>query len=140
MCTWFRRLVGGRNKKGEIVMDSTIRFKNLTPHAVTIRVGCLDLVIPPSGWVAQVNSYEIPSDPIGGIATVRRVWETVEGLPYPVNGVVYLVSPLVLEHVRGRDDVLAPDTGPTAIRDAAGQIEAVQRLIRAGDRLLNDCC
>jgi hypothetical protein len=103
---------------------------NLTPHAVTIRVGDCDVVIPPSGRVARVTSQEVPGDPIWNVPTVRRVWGGVEGLPGPAPGILYLVSSLVLEHVHGRDDVLAPDTGPTAVRDAAGQIVAVRRLVR----------
>jgi hypothetical protein len=105
-------------------------FVNLTPHAVTLRVGERDLVIPPSGRVARVSSREVPCDPFGDVPTVRREWGAVEGLPDPAPDTIYLVSALVLEHVRGRDDVVAPDTGPTAVRDAAGQIVAVRRLVR----------
>jgi hypothetical protein len=106
-------------------------FVNLTPHAVTIRVGDRDIVIPPSGRVVRVASREVPGDSVGDIPTVRREWGAVEGLPDPAPETIYLVSSLVLEHVQGRDDVVAPDTGPTAVRDAAGQIVAVRRLVRA---------
>jgi hypothetical protein len=109
---------------------TTPRLINLAPHAITIRVGDSDLTIPPSGQVARVTSQEVPGDPVGDIPTVRRVWGDVDGLPAPAPDTVYLVSSLVLEHVRGRDDVMAPDTGPTAIRDSAGQIVAVRRFVR----------
>jgi hypothetical protein len=111
-------------------MDSP-RLVNLTPHAITIRAGDCDLTVPPSGQVARVTSREVPGDPIGNVPTVRREWGAVDGLPEPAPGTVYLVSSLVLEHVHGRDDVVAPDTGPTAVRDAAGQVVAVRRLVRA---------
>ena len=60
------------------------------------------------------------------------VWGPVVGLPDPQPGVVLLVSTLVLGHVVGRTDVMAPATGPTddAIREG-GQVVAVTRLVRA---------
>lgn len=39
----------------------------------------------------------------------------------------FSVSSLVAQAVVGREDVVAPDTGPTAIRDEAGRIVAVRR-------------
>jgi hypothetical protein len=51
--------------------------------------------------------------------------------PSPQPGVYYLVSSRVASHpaLRGRQDVLSPDTGPTAFRQN-GQIIAVTRLAR----------
>ncbi|RLI11543.1 hypothetical protein DRO33_03915 [Candidatus Bathyarchaeota archaeon] len=43
---------------------------------------------------------------------------------------VYVVSSLVAQAVKGRKDVVAPDTGPTAIRNEQGQIVAVTRFQR----------
>ncbi len=57
----------------------------------------------------------------------------VEGLPEPEAGTVFIVSGLVGGQVKGRDDVVVPGTGPKdgAVRNDAGHIVAVTRLIRA---------
>lgn len=60
-------------------------------------------------------------------------WGVVEGLPGPevAPGAVYIVSLLVLDRCAGRDDVVAPATGPNdgARRNEKGQIAAVTRLV-----------
>ena len=43
---------------------------------------------------------------------------------------IYIVSSLVAQAVAGRNDVVAPDAGPTAIRNEQGQIVAVTRFQR----------
>ena len=53
----------------------------------------------------------------------------VSGLPAHTGDVYYIASSIVAAAVN-RVDVFAPDTGPdSAIRNANGQIEAVQRLL-----------
>lgn len=113
-----------------------MRFINLCPHALTLRpqVGA-DLVVPPSGSVARVKT--IPATP--GFLVTRdfgtfevappTTYGAVEGLPEPVDGVIYLVSGQVREQV-ARKDVFSPGTGPEdgAIREK-GQVVAVTRLI-----------
>lgn len=121
---------------------------NLTPHALTLRLSDgSDLVVPPSGTVARVATKpgaltEIPGVPVP-VATATEYGE-IEGLPAPVEGVVYLVGALVLGRAFGRADVFGPGTGPNdgAIREPElledgtpnpkkGQIVAVTRLIAA---------
>ena len=48
--------------------------------------------------------------------------------PEPAEGTIYLVSSMV-QGAMPRKDVQAPDTGPTAIRDAQGNVWAVVGLI-----------
>lgn len=109
---------------------------NLTPHAITLRHAPYDYdtVIGPSGSVARVSS--VPGSmrtesiiPIYGSPT----WGEVIGLPEPAEGVIYIVSALVAARVPEREDVVSPGTGPNdgAVRDAAGHILAVTRLISA---------
>ena len=107
-----------------------MRFMNLTPHPITIRCADGDMVIEPSGHVARVATVEEDAGNIVGVPTIRRTLGDVEGLPDPQDGTVYIVSSMVLSAVRGRDDVVAPDTGPTAVRDDDGRIVAVTRLVR----------
>ena len=55
----------------------------------------------------------------------------VEGLPEPIDGgTLYIVSVVVLTALKGsRVDVVCPDTGKTAVRDAEGKIQAVRQWI-----------
>jgi len=118
-------------------------FVNLTPHI--IRIKGINLVtqkehvceVPPSGDVATCRPimgatqkanigcflYGIISRSLGGV-----LLSSGQPFPEPDEGVVYLVSSMVQEAMP-RSDVLAPDTGPTAIRDEKGQVWAVTQLI-----------
>ena len=100
---------------------------NLTPHAITVR-SCfgVDEVFPPSGHVARCSSIISGQDPIDGIPVICTRMGEVEGVPEPVGGTAYIVSSMVASHpsLRGRLDVVAPNTGPAAIREN-GQIVAV---------------
>jgi len=104
---------------------------NLTPHAITVRLpDSSERTFPPSGTVARVLTYETSAADIDGIKTAYRRTGKVEGLTVPLAGPV-LVSGMVLAELSGTDNVFAPDTGSTAIRDDKGQVVAVTRLIRA---------
>lgn len=104
---------------------------NLTPHAITIRVNGVDTVIQPSGQLARVSSTEeqVGVCQLTGAPIMRRVFGEVTGLP--TDGTPCIVSALVLSACAGRIGVFAPDTGPTAIRNDAGQVVAVTRLVTA---------
>lgn len=104
---------------------------NLTPHAITIRANGADTVIQPSGRLARVSSTEeqVGVCPLTGAPIMRRVFGEVAGLP--TDGTSCIVSALVLSACAGRAGVFAPDTGPTAIRNDAGHIIAVTRLVAA---------
>lgn len=105
---------------------------NLTPHAITIRVGEEEVTIPPSGVVARVVMNETPSTAIDigiQVPVIRRTPGDVVGLP--TDGTPCLVSSLVLDAAKGVHGVFAPDTGPTAIRNDKGLVMAVTRLVAA---------
>jgi hypothetical protein len=95
------------------------------------------VVIPPSGQIARVSVSQTEAGAVemDGVAVpiVANVYGDVVGLPSPVHGTIYIVSGLVLSRVADRKDVVAPDTGATAIRDSSGQIVAVTRFVGAGD-------
>ncbi len=117
------------------VVAMTTKFINLTPHALVIRLGDRDIVVPASGQQARVASRAISAGTVtevGGLEVplFRNEYGNVEGLPEPQTDTIYLVSAMVLGRVKGRQDVAAPDTGPTAIRDG-GQVKAVVRLVLA---------
>ena len=109
---------------------------NLTPHAIVIQ--CDDgtsVTIPPSGVVARVVTSEttVSEVTLGGVTlpVVARQFGQVTGLPEADEACI--VSSLVFEAIRlqqpWRKRVFAPDTGATAIRDEAGRIVAVRRLV-----------
>ena len=121
---------------------------NLTPHPITIRN--LDdngevnseVTLAPSGTVARLNQSVEIKESIPVIVETEGIkdhmldilvgvvsYGGIEGLPPYQDGIYYVVSSMVASAVNRRD-VFAPDTGPdSVIRNASGQIEAVQRLL-----------
>ena len=113
-----------------------IKVVNLTPHAITLRAGNGSDVLLPSEGVARVSTTPgIDTGVVaGGVPGFSAPsFGAVEGLPAPQQGTLYVVSAIVAARVSGRTDVVSPGTGPAdgAIRNDAGQIVAVTRLIAA---------
>lgn len=95
-------------------------FVNLTPHALNIqREDGTMLEIAPSGTLTRCAEVREPRPSIDGIVVSVATFGDVTGLPEPHEGVVYIVSGLVLAAVPNRADVFAP--GP-ALRDSEGKI------------------
>lgn len=108
-----------------------MKFINLTPHGITVRTAGGDIEIPASGQVARVGEQSTDAGVLDGIPVVDCRLGQVTGLPEPVEGTVYIVSPMVSGAVKGRSDVVAPDTGPASVvRDSDGKIVAVRRFRR----------
>ena len=104
-------------------------IRNCTPHPVVVRVNGIDTVFQPSGIIPRVGTIETPAGELESIPCVTQKMGQVQGLPAPEPGVFFLVSALVFA-ASGRQDLVAPDTGNTCVRDAQGRIVAVTRLIR----------
>lgn len=106
---------------------------NCTPHDVVVRkfnlVSFKEVTILKSGIIPRVSTVESEAEDILGFKAVTQSTGDVEGLPEPKEGVFYLVSGMVFS-ATDRLDVIAPDTGKTAIRNEAGQIIAVTRFLR----------
>lgn len=118
-------------------------FINLTPHVIRIKGVVLTtqeehvLEVQPSGDVAicrpimgdtkEANLgcflFNVSSRTLGKVTL-----SSGQPFPAPEAGKVFIVSSMVQEAMP-RADVLAPDTGPTAIRDDQGLVWAVTRLI-----------
>ena len=105
-----------------------MKLVNLTPHPLNFRFGDTTLTLPLSGQIARLETQTTTDDAIAGIPVVTTRFGRVVGLPDPRPNTVYVTSSLVAQAVR-RPDVVAPDTGPTAIREN-GQVVAVTRLQR----------
>lgn len=132
------RVQFSRQANKEVSMKNVI---NLTPHGIRIAMSDESYVdFDASGQVARVSSKEVSGDELHAVTignaryehtaipTVKMEYGTVEGLPEPIEGTVYIVSGMVLAQVPHRKDVYAPNTGGTAIREN-GQVFAVRSLV-----------
>jgi len=120
--------VENENTNGIKLGDLTVI--NLTPHTIGIQVGENNYTFPPSGKNVRVSTKEIDAGSVANIVpSIKRELGEVEGLPSPQPNTIYIVSSMVLSGIQNRDDVYAPDTGVTAIREN-GQVKAVTRLIQ----------
>lgn len=87
-------------------------FINLTPHNIVLNDGTVIEKLPDTA-VARVSS----SFQFIGNGFYKVVYGEVENLPEPQDGVVYIVSAMVLSQVKERKDVVAPATGhPDCVR------------------------
>ena len=120
----------GANKiEGEINMTKLV---NLTPHTVNIISGDGSaLAVPNCGTIARCveTQTELPSINVDGaeVSIVTTTYGDVSGLPEPEEGTYYIVSLLVAQAVKGRNDLLSPGL---TIRDEAGQVIGCKALTR----------
>lgn len=109
-----------------------VNLVNLTPHEISIanEAGEIIATIPPSGQVARITTCQAVAEkinlPHGEVEVVATVFGQPEGIPQAEIGTRYVVSSLVAQ-ASNRQDLIAPDTGPTAVRDGNGRIIAVRR-------------
>jgi len=124
----------------------SMHFVNLTPHEIVLKVlfdtngdakdglmrfpslgNCRVAVKETNSYNMEVDGYLVP--------VVQHEYGAIEGLPSPRQDTKFIVSLMVLNALKAkgrmghRPDVLAPDTGKTAIRDEAGQIIAVIQFV-----------
>ena len=105
---------------------------NLTPHRVVVQSTTHPedgWIFEPSGILPRLETVEVEAEDTWGIPTVSRKLGAVQNLPDPVQGVKLIVSSMILSACPDRNDLVAPDTGETAIRNN-GRIEAVTRFVR----------
>ena len=104
---------------------------NLTSPSISLanEAGETTATIPPSGTVAQRSATREPAGSINGFPVYCSTYGAVEGLPPPQPETVYIVTEIVRIGT-SRKDVVAPDTGPTCIRDDNGNIRAVRGFVR----------
>ena len=105
---------------------------NLTPHEIVLMSGGRKRIFPPDGYVARVEmeyTEEAPVEDHTGepLPLVSGRLGRVHILP-PTDNCIFIVSAMVAQALPDRQDVVCPDTGPTAVREN-GQIKAVTRLI-----------
>jgi hypothetical protein len=112
------------------------QFINLTPHAIVIMTGDIDVTVQPSGNIARVSTSEADSGVVAGIPVIRRVLGEVDlclSRDQITTDTVLLVSSMVLDSIptchRLAPFCFAPDTGTTAQRNDKGHIISVSRLV-----------
>ena len=98
-------------------MSSTKRFVNLTGHQITV-YNNIDPTAPPSiiqasGQVARVQQWIETVYNVNEIPVVCTFYGSVQGLPEPMPGIIYIVSYPCLLGLQAagikRSDVVAPD-------------------------------
>jgi len=102
-----------------------INIINCTPHPINI---VSHGEIKPSGIIPRVSTTEVEAGNIEGIPCVTQSRGVVTGMPEPEKDTIFIVSGFVF-NATDRKDVVAPDTGKTAIRNEKGHIIAVTRFI-----------
>ena len=104
----------------KINKKSNVKFVNLTPHTINMNDGRAFA----SMGVARVSASFTEFDENG---VCRQEFCEVVGLPEPKDGVLYIVSALVLSAVKaqGRTDCVAPATGHPACVREEGRIISV---------------
>ena len=82
-------------------------YINLTPHQID-EVQTKTSI--PSSGIARIRQNTELVGTIEGIQVYRTTFDpsTIEGLPEPRKGVIYIVSALVLNAVGNRSDCVAP--------------------------------
>lgn len=132
-----------------------MKIVNCTPHTINFIDNGRNIAFPASGIIPRVSVIETPAENLftcspeceKGLSgkcgfqdtdffcerivlpTKTQKTGEVEGLPEMEDNTFYIVSGMVFT-ATDRPDVIAPDTGKSAIRNFAGQIEAVTRFIR----------
>lgn len=102
-----------------------MRTVNLTPHAVNVcsADGNVLLTIPASGIVARCVARTVRIGEVVVDGTLVPLTSTefgeVENLPEPAEDTVYIVSTLVAQRCKERNDVVVP---AESVRDAQGRI------------------
>ena len=111
-------------------------FINLTPHAITIKNGDIDITAQPSGMLARVSTSEVDAGTVAGVPVIRREMGEVSLVlvrDQITTDTVLLVSSMVLDAIPVGHELapfcFAPDTGTTATRNDKGHIIAVSRLV-----------
>lgn len=109
-----------------------MRIVNLTPHVINIvdDNGNIIRKYEPAGIVARVSVDKQAIGVVDGIPIFKAVYKDAVGLPAPHKNILYIVSNVVAQALRGtRNDLIVPDTND-AVRDADGQIIGVKGFMR----------
>ena len=104
-----------------------MKIVNLTPHAINfVHEDCTPLAtINPSGTVARVTTKTVTKGDVNGIPVTATEFGEVENLPEPTQDTIYIVSSLVAQRCKDRNDVFIPNE---SVRDENGRIVGCKSL------------
>lgn len=103
---------------------------NLTPHSITIvdENNTPILVLPKADVPARVScSIVATGETINGIPVTANSYSDIENLPAPAEDTVYVVSSIVANRCKDRNDVFVPNE---SVRNDAGIIIGCRSLGR----------
>ena len=113
-----------------------VNFVNLTPHAIVIKNGDINVTVQPSGMLARVTTSELDAGEVAGIPVIRRAMGEVSLVlvrDQITTDTILLVSSMVLDAIPADHELapfcFAPDTGASATRNDKGHIISVSRLV-----------
>lgn len=98
------------------------KLVNLTPHPIVVLGPDGEITIPASGTVARCSEVSEVIGELNGVPVIRKSFGQVVNLPEPEEGVVYIVSALVAQAAKDRDDVVFPGN---LVRDDQGNIKGL---------------
>lgn len=97
-----------------------MKIINLTPHAITIIAeDGTKTEFAPSGVIARVAQIREQVGTLDGFSLYRNTFGEVVGLPEEKADTVYIVSALVAQAAKDRDDLIIVDN---TVRDENGRI------------------
>lgn len=104
-----------------------MKIVNLTPHDIHLHLPGGVRTIARSGKVARVTETRKVSGEFYGIPIVDVEHGAIEGLPPRERDVVLIVSSLVAQAARSRDDLVVPGE---PVRDESGRVVGAKDLAR----------
>lgn len=97
-----------------------IRMVNLTPHDINLyKDGQIIETIVASGTIARVSVTSKTVGEINGFEVRKNAYSEVMNLPKQAEDTIYIVSALVAQAAKDRDDLVITDG---AVRDDNGRI------------------
>ena len=105
------------------------QLQNYTPHKVLTYLpdSGHEVTLPKRGTVRLTETFALGEPFPNGLPCTRVGYGDAEGLPQPVDGVVYLVSQLVVGALPDRTDLAFP---AGLVRNDAGDIVGFRLLAR----------
>lgn len=104
------------------------RIKNMTPHELAfIKEDGSILRLPPEKTPARVTVDTVIVGDIDGIPVTRSAFGEIENLPEKEEGTILIVSSIVAQRARDRDDVFVPNQ---SVRDDSGKIVGCRSLAK----------
>lgn len=103
-----------------------MQLVNLTPHEIRILNEDGAVIVPPSGNVARVATFQRHLKSVGGVDFYAQETGEVTGLPAPSRDTIYIVSALIRLAFPERRDLASPGD---LIRDESGRPTGCRGLI-----------